>query len=386
VLNTFIAWGNPSKDSKKAYDYPGGHVISRFADIPVAVDTALKALDAIPENIIVNVLGTATEWGIYRMPDHFPMVREAGGQEAAVDMCRKLRELGVAGITMYAHPYFMHRQARNYIAAADTGMNYPHMDWHTSMGGIACIAAEEWYDLWTKEIYPQFAAMGVNSLYFDEGFGHQFICCKPEHCHGSSALGVLTAQSRGATRLYRAWRTWGGPDFFLSCESGSDVQARWIDMWQFVPTEVLRYTHPDKLMMLGPNRADPWASVARAWIFGCPLLVAPLSTPWEQTHLEGELLQALRKFVALRGELRKRKAPGYPQRFRDNLGLSVPPDLSAKVYADGTGVTVVYFAPKSFEGEVAVNGMPLGLPGMRTVRRTLKVPQKEMGYLIIPAT
>jgi len=385
VLNTFIAWGNPSKDPKQAYDYPNGHIISRFSDIPVAVDKAVKALEADPKNIIVNVLGTATEWGIYKMPDHFPMVKEAGGQEAAGDMCRKLRELGVAGITMYAHPCFMHRQARNYVPAADTDMNYPHMDWHTSMGGIACIAAEEWYELWVKKIYPQYGAMGVNALYFDEGFGHQFICRKPEHCHGPSALGILTAQSRGATRLYRAWRSAGGANFFLCCESGSDVQARWIDLWQFTPTEALRYTHPDKLMMLGPNKSDPWASVARAWIFGCPLLVAPLSTPWEQTHLDGELLQALRQFVALRRELRKKNAPGYPQRFRDNLGLSVPPDLSAKVYADGTGVTVAYFAPKSVEGEVAVDGMPLGLPGMRTVRRTLKVSPKEMGYLIIPA-
>jgi hypothetical protein len=385
MLNTFVAWGDPSKDPKQAYDYPRGHVINRFADITVAVDKALKALEAAPENIIVNILGTATEWGIYKMPDHFPMVKEAGGQEAAEVMCRQLRNSGVAGISMYAHTSFMHRQASNYIAAADTGMNYPHMDWHTSMGGIACIAAEEWYDLWTKKIYPQFAAMGVNALYFDEGFGHQFICRKPEHSHGSSAMGVLTAQARGATRLYRAWHASGGPSAYLCCEGGSDLQARWIDLWQFAPTEVLRYTHPDKMMKMGPEKADPRASVARAWMFGCPLLIAPLSTPWGPNQLEGELLDALRRFVALRRELRKIKAPGYPHRFRDNLGLNVPPDLKAKVYADPTGVTVAYFAPKSCDCEVVVNGIPLGLPEMKTQRRTLKAAQNEMGYLILPA-
>ena len=145
VLNHQIAWGNRLDKSRD--DYPNGHVIHRFDEIAPLTRKAIDALDVRPQNVIVNTLGTATDWGIYKMPDHFPMVAQAGGQAAAEQMARDLEAIGVAGICCYAHPYFMHRHAHNYLPAADTGWNYPHQDWHTSMGGIACIAESSWYQL-----------------------------------------------------------------------------------------------------------------------------------------------------------------------------------------------------------------------------------------------
>ena len=383
IFNTHIAWGAPSKDRTRAYDYPNGRVFNRFADIAPGVRRAIELIDVAPANVIVNVLGTATEWGIYKMPDHFPMVEQAGGQAAAEDMCRQLNAMGIGGINMYAHPYFMHREARNYVAAADTGMNYPHRDWHTSMGGIACIAADGWQQLWTQRILPQFAAMGVRALYMDEGFGHQFICTKADHGHGTSALAVLTAQSRGATSLYRAWRTLAGPQAFLSCEGGSDVQARWIDLWHFDPTEPLRYTHPDKMMMTGFDAKDIPAGIGRALIFGSPLMVVPLNAPYGNSPLQGNLLEVLRRFVALRRELREKKAPGYPHAFRDVTGLSEFGDLAIKSFADRSGITLAYFAPGPYAGEIVVDAARLGHPRLGRLRRGLKLAAAEMGYITL---
>jgi hypothetical protein len=259
------------------------------------------------------------------------------------------------------------------VREADTGWNYPHQDWHTSMGGIACMGQPQWAEMWRREIYPRYAAMGVTGLYMDEGFGHQFICSNPSHSHGDSALSVLTAQSRGATRLYKAFREVVGPKAFLSCETAGDVQARFIDLWHLNPNEVLRYTHPDRLMMANIDPRRPGESVARAFLFGCPVLVMP--SPKAGTNvLEGELLESLRRFVALRRELREQKAPGYPNGFRDTVGLTIKGgELRAKMFAGPGGATVAYYAEKPFAGEVIVDRR----------RPAIKAAEKEMGYVIL---
>ncbi len=369
VFNNNIAWGDSSKDPSRAYDYPNGHVIKRFEEIAPLTRQAIDALGAKPENVIVNTLGTGPDWGIYKMPDHFPMVEAAGGQAAAERMAADLNELGVAGICCYAHPYFLHRKANNYVASADTGRNYPHQDWHTSMGGIACMSEPAWQKLWSEKIYPRYAAMGIRGLYFDEGFGHQFICTNPEHSHGGSSVAILTAQSRGATELYRHFRDVIGPRAFLSCEGGSDLQARWIDLWHFEPTELLRFTHPDKLMMVSPNPKRIAESVAGALLFGCPLIF----TPSPADTLQGEMLDVLRRFVALRREMREARVPGYPQGFRDTAGLSVRGgSLRAKVYTGPKGATVVYFAAQPFDGELVFEG----------ARRKVTAAANQMGYAV----
>ncbi len=390
IINTFAAWGSSPKDKGKAYDYPNGYVINRFEDLAPKIEAAIKTLGAAPGNVLVNVLGTATSWGIYKMPDHFPMNAEAGGQAAAAEMCRKLNALGVGGLCFYAHPYFMHREAKNYVAKADTGWNYPHMDWHTSMGGIACMGSDEWIEMWRKEIYPKFAEMGITALYFDEGFGHQFICQRLDHSHGSSALALLTAQSRGASRLYRAWREAAGPKAYSACESGSDVQARLIDLWDFgAPTPIMRFTHPDKLIMARLRPKEIKASIGHAFIMGCPVLIAPLPGPFGSTPelLEGERLEGLRRFLELRREMRSKQAPGYPYSFKDDVGLTeVPPGLLAKVYADGRGLTVAYYAEQPVRGRLVIQADRLGLPALRRVVREVEAPAKEMGYLVAQAT
>ncbi|MFB3905794.1 MAG: hypothetical protein ACE15E_20285 [Acidobacteriota bacterium] len=382
VLNSHVAWGDPPKDRGKAYDYPNGKVVNRFADLPALVKEAVARLDIEPQSVILNVLGTGTTWGIYKMPDHLPMCPEAGGQEAADEAFRKIRELGIAGITLYAHPYFLHREATNCVPAADTRMNYPHRDWHTSLGGIACMAVPEWHQLWAEKIYPGFVRSGIAAMYFDEGFGHQFICTKAEHDHGNSALSALSAQSRGATRLYRTWREMAGPNAFLSCEGGSDVQARWIDLWHLPIIDTLRFTHPDKMSMAGVDAGNIRTSVAQAFLMGCPILVAPFPSPYASEKLEGEMLAALRDFVAARRRLRESRSPGYPFGFQDTLGLEIRPDgAQAKVYASGDGVTVVYFTPQAFEGEVRFDGKRLGWPKDRVQPLSLKTKAGEMGFL-----
>ena len=384
IINGFIAWGKKSTDKSRAYDFPDGVVITRFDAVAERVRDALAKLDLHADNAIVNLLGTGTHWGIYKMPDHFPMVEAAGGQAAGEKMAADLRQMGIAGLCFYAHPYFHHRNATNYEPAAETGWNYPHMDWHTSMGGIACMGEASWQRLWRERIIPQFVSSGVTGLYVDEGFGHQFICTRPNHSHGGSAVAILTAQTRGATGIYKEFRKQAGTRGFLQCETAGDLQARWIDLWDFNPNSTLRFTHPDHMMMTHVNRKAISESVAHALIYGCPLMIRALPSALSpQDILEGELLDAARSFVAIRREMREKRAPGYPQGFRDGLGLEVTGNLQAKLFTDGTAITVAYYAPEEFDGSLTVRGEAAGVPGVRRVVRPLRLKAKQMGYLVI---
>lgn len=385
IINGFIAWGKSSTDKKRAYDFPNGIVVARFDEVPRLVADVVQKVGVSPANTIVNLLGTGTHWGIYKMPDHFPMVEAAGGQAAGLKMAADLRQMGIGGLCFYAHPYFHHKDATNYEPGADTGMSYLHMDWHTSMGGIACMGESKWQDLWRKQIIPQFAAAGVTGLYVDEGFGHQFICTRAAHSHGGSALAALTAQTRGATSLYREFRKQAGERAFLECETAGDLQARWIDLWDFHPSAQLRFTHPDHMMMTRINQSAPAESVAQALIYGCPLMLRALPVPFGRRDvLEGELLDAVRRFVALRQEIRQRRAPGYPNGFRDTAGLDVSTSkLRAKLFTDGKAITLAYYAPEDFQGSISIRGDKIGVPRLRRIIRPFNVKAKQMGYLAI---
>jgi len=380
VFDSTVVQGSRSKVKGQVYDPDHGYVVNRFADLPKQVRNAAETLDLSLAHAILIVLGTGPNWGWYRLPDYFPMAELAGGQTAAEKMCSDLRAMNIGGLCFYAHPYFMHKQSRHYTASAETGLVYPHVDYDTSIGGIACMASDEWQTLWREEIFPKFVQMGIKSLYWDEGFGHQMICTRPEHVHGGSALGVLNAQIGGARRIYRSWRELAGADSFLLCEGGSDVQARHIELWGFpTPVETQRFTHPDKMIIAEIDNRHLRPSVAKALVYGCPLMVREFMGG--ESLLKGEALEVLRAFVRLRREMRQKAVPGYPQGFRGTKGLFFPQDqLMACVYTDGFEITVAYFASRPWQGEIVLDGRALGLRSQKEIRRSVNISENEMGY------
>jgi hypothetical protein len=251
------------------------------------------------------------------------------------------------------------------------------------MGGIACMASDQWQELWQEEIFPAFGALGIDALYWDEGFGHQMFCLSPDHSHGKSALAVLSAQMRGARYLYKGWRAAAGPDSFLSCESGGDVQARHIDLWHYSrPCSSMRFTHPDKMIITEIDSEDVRGSVGLAFVYGCPLMLRQFMEG--AIPLKGERLEALRAFVRLRQEMRARQVPGYPHRFRDEIGMNIEgKDLTGKIYSDSTGITVVYFSKSSCRGRIVVDGRRHCLPRLGVTEHSLRLKENQMGYLII---
>lgn len=378
IFNLTASWGKRISEDNR-HDLSQGEVRNRFLDVPAKVSAAIEDLKVDPSNVLVVMLGQATHWGIYKLPDYFPVNQEAGGPEAFKEMNRQLRQdIGVAGTHFYAHAAFNHPQADNYVAEADTGWdanlyaNYDHL------GRIACMDSDGWWRLWRDTIIPGFVESGASGIEFDEGFGHHFICSKPGHIHGTGAVSVLTAQPRGALRIFRECKRVLGPEGYLECEGGSDIGARHIDLWESSisrPVEIVRYTHPDKLITVF------WVvpeDVNKAFILGLPILLSIPAT-------NEEFLKLLKAFVRLRNGMREQRVPGYPNGFRDVDGLTVHGSvLRAKVFSSDEGITVAYYSTEGCDTEVRVDGRVLGHPKLRATRR-VRLAAQEAGFFSLAA-
>lgn len=164
----------------------------------------------------------------------------------------------------------------------------------------------------------------------------------------------------------------------MESEGGSDVGARYFDLWEAggkSPFEIVRYTHPDKLIVLFASDAE---DINRAFIYGMVVLrgVDALTPP--------EMVDAVRKYVELRRQIRERKAPGYPYGFRDDRGLSIStPSVVAKVFSDSRGITVTYYATEAASTELSINGQMLGQPRIGLRRHVLKLEAQQAGYFIL---
>ena len=102
------------------------------------------------------------------------------------------------------------------------------------------------------------------------------------------------------------------------------------------------------------------------------MIVAPFPGLGPPERLEGDLLAALKGFVAARASLRRRSAPGYPQGFEDTDDLVVPAGLRAKVFRSGARATVAYFAPERLEADIV----------WRSRKQKVRAAEREFGFLV----
>lgn len=177
------AWADKPNEKGAYEDYENNGVLRHsFAEIADRLDESIKKAGIKPENSLLVLLGQASHWGIYKLPDYFPACEQAGGDAGFVEMIRRMREdIGISGTHFYAHTSFNHREADNFVKSADTGrcpLLYANFEF---LGKIACIDDDNWQKLWRDKIIPEFAQRGASGIEFDEGFGHHFICYDPAH-------------------------------------------------------------------------------------------------------------------------------------------------------------------------------------------------------------
>lgn len=357
-------------------------VINPLDSIPAQIETVLQATGVSAERTSLNVIFFHPHVGRY--PEFFPVYEPAGGESGWKRMMARLRQMRLGYVIGYTHLSYNHPAARNYVLEADALNETLMLD--PILGHRACVDNSAWERLWREELIPAYKAHGLDGVFADEGHFPWGNCtvAGPTHLHGTSAVGILTSNTRGILRLHKLLHEGLGPGSVIDVEGAGDVSGRWADASHAYPHPALAYTLPFKRFFLFVDVQQPEPAVLRkvneALAHGYVLM-------FNLRH--DQLLRnigPLRRYVELRRKLEESHAPGYPQGFRDTVGLETSsPELVAKAFADPGGVTLVYYATAPVSGEITVDGAALGHPKPGRRKYRVKLGADELGFQILRA-
>lgn len=356
------------------------------------IKNTLSHLGVEAKHVGVSIHQGGTTWakpqapGSLSCPDFFPVAPEVGGTKALKEAIAELRMMGIRHVTGYVWVMGNHQNARNYVPEADASDWIP--DWNPPGGKPPCVNNSAWLALWRDQIAPEFREIGYNSLYFDMGPVVWGICQGrgPTHLHGSSTIGILTGSVRGGVLLSKEIRRTLGPDGSTNMEASGDITGRWVDIWTAFAEPTLKYTWPDKIYFGSPTTVQ---GLNEALVYGnIPFVNFIVKDEVSETlgSSEGDrrLLGPLRRYLILREQLAG--TPGYPDGFRDDVGLMVSdPNIVAKVFrAPDRGVTVVYYAKEVAQGAIVIDAGLLDNDWIGPPRREeVRLEKDEAGFFVI---
>lgn len=286
----------------------------------------------------------------FDVPIMVPATTSSGGTEALRRLDRNLQAMGFT-IYHYQHPFAVDPAGEGYIPSSDPGQATGY--WNGCTHHSVCIDNQPVRTLWIDRVLPDMRSMSIDGLLFDQAPLQQTVCDLSDHEHGLSAEERLTSHAQALVWLSKKARTIIDPEGqgFLVSEGYHDVLARYIDAAQscwhhwpiygsrFLP-EVRQYSLPWVVNHYNPAMEPDGKfeenTVLLAGILGGSV---GLNDHWSTTY------EIRREFITLRNSLRTARAPGFPQGFRDTIGLKVSqPGLVAKVFVDGSRATVTYYA------------------------------------------
>ncbi|HDZ22028.1 hypothetical protein LCGC14_0467660 [marine sediment metagenome] len=371
----------------------------KFKDIPPAFDAIIKRSGVEPGNLLTGVLAlwhSPLNW-----PDHFPRGMTGPKAEAAIAayeaMAGQLRAMGVEAITLFTHLFYNHRDANDYTPAAETGHDHENVIWY-EIGNNACMDTDEWQSLWADHYIPGYASVDCDGVMLDQGPTQYLVCTRGEHRHGNDGPAMLGSHTAATLEIVHAFRK-GYPKkrpVLLWTECASDLPTRWCDIWSGWDgepetgrraMEIVRYTFPYRPMSYTAFK-EKWTVEDVMTCTVNSLLVGGYYGFDAAVRWPRALDEPIRQYVRIRQELRQQNAPGFPQGFKDTIGLTVStPNLVAKVYANESGATIIYYAKKNIRNaKVALDLAALGLAKKnKRSKRTFRVSLKtnEAGYKII---
>ncbi|MFB3906562.1 MAG: hypothetical protein ACE15E_24235 [Acidobacteriota bacterium] len=361
-------------------------------DMPQAMSRLCTQFDARPSQVAVSCMQTQLG-SANPLPDFHKCAEYAGGCEAYARMARRLRSESYPAVLSYVYYWSQKPQATTFDPAASAGI--PRDDL-LQMERV-CLDNEATLKAWRDTIVPGIARLNANAVYFDMGSAFGQLCERPEHFHGSHSLGVLTTGFRQINRLVQEFRRQLGPERMLVTEAKDDIRGRHYDVWHGPTSELIRYTHPYRLVALDSQfiGGDEGQAVNRNGVFtkiqdagelalyalltGCQLITTPGS-------LQPGNVGLTRQFARLRRQMREQAAPGYPQGFVDTVGVRTSePELDARAFRDQTGATVAFcnWGTRPVSGWVSVDTSPLKVPARRPLRHSVKLGPREAGYFIL---
>ncbi len=366
-----------------------------FRSVPPAVKDVIEKSGVAPESIMVSILAFWQEAPLH-FPDHFPCGRD--NAEQAIAEFRKavaeIRAMGVQSVMLLTHLFYNHPKAVDYVPEAETDYDHQNVFWN-GIGHVACVEQPEWQDLWKNKYIPGFDSVDVSGVLLDQGPVAHLVCTNPDHVHGRDAVKMLSSFSRGTDMQIKAFREgFKGRDCFLWSECSGDLPTRNVDMWAAGvdgpsdqpgtsrTMEIVRYAFPYRLCSYTAFKED-WTvtdvneCLVNSYVVG-GYFGFEVNKQWP-----AELDEALAQYIRIRKELRDKPAPGYPQGFKDTVGLRVgDANLVARAYVGEGGLTVVYYAKEDVSTVVEIDRGILGLrDGSESFHVSLK--KDEAGYSIM---
>jgi hypothetical protein len=363
-----------------------------LAELPNQVSKLTTALQIDPERLAVWIPGTNTHGFDRLYPDFFPVNPKAGGDEALATAVQQLRAERVGAIILYTNPNYDHPMASHYVPDADTGDDSP-------AGHYACFASPSWLAMYLEQIAPQVAQLRINNVFMDQLWILFAACTQNNHHHSTEVPDILQAQIRGKANFGKAVRERlqaSQPDAFTSCEYGNDLTTRYVDVWcpdldgsrkstggDHMAPEMVRYTFPDVLVYMACEDKKIWPL---AFLDGLILRVdrqLMLSCSEQgQQYAKDAQDPIVSNFVKARKALREATAPGYPEGFRDNVGLRVEGSVEARTFRGADGITVVYYAPHAGVATLELDPAVLGFTHAPRQTYSLRVQDHEYGFRI----
>lgn len=377
VKNLYLRVGFFIGENSIGNTYPR-KVVTPLDSIAPQMKAVLKATGARPEN--VGVSATFFHPHVGRYPEWFPVYEAAGGERGWTQMVSSLHQMGL-WISGYTHLSYDHPSAKNYVLEADALDTVPKTN--PTAGNRACLDNSAWIRLWRDQLIPAYRAHGFDGVYADEGFFPWGMCAVvgPSHLHGTSAISILTANTRGSIRLHKLFHAGLGPGSVIMTEGAGDVSGRWVDMNHAYPDPAVAYTLPFKRYIWGLDALPPEPKLAEniniSLAHGYAIMLNVSARP------VGDLPE-VRRYVETRRKMEASHAPGYPEGFRDTVGVrTTDPALIAKTFVSVSGITLIYYATAPVRGEVTVDAAALGHPKLGARKFPVTLAKDGIGFQLL---
>lgn len=380
VKDVYVQFGFFIADNSIGNAYPR-KVRNHTETIIPQMRAALEPMGLEPRNASANLIFFHPNVGRY--PEFFPVWEPAGGDKGLKQTIAGLHKMGIKYVIGYTHLSYNHPAAKNYVYGADVHGTSPPTN--PTAGLRACIDNSAWIRLWKERLIPAYASLGFDGVYADEGHFPWGTCSfnGPDHLHGPTAVGILTANTRGSLRLFKMLHERLGPQSVIMVEGSGDVSGRWADADHAYPDPAVAYTLPFKRYMWYVDVLTPDPKISEqvniAVAHGYALM------PNLENGKKISDFTPFRRYVATRKRIEAASAPGYPQGFRDTVGLKwTNRALEARAFRDPVaGITVVYYATAPVDTELELDGAALGYPKIGTQRQRVKLDKDGVDFWIV---
>ncbi|GHU74704.1 hypothetical protein AGMMS49992_16940 [Clostridia bacterium] len=388
-------WFEKSPGLAAHYDfqYQGGGIVHRFADIPALYDKAL----ALGMNHLL-----LSGWNVDGFDNGFPQYTpnpNLGTEQDLIDAVRAVRERG-GHVAFYLNARLCNIK---YESRADLIKNSAIMErsgnLHIEQYGARdlsfasmCPEGPAWHDEFVGVVNYLTHTIGADSMYLDQlAMGPSVLCYHPDH---KEHEGNPAGWNQGYERMLENMRAGYDPDgMALLYEGCSDIHGEGVS-GQLVSTmfylfsgaypELYKYTFPDQILvdMMNPRRhsgmrADHVARrstelLYKAFVVGSYLWTYDLE--WDN-GFDRDPEQAER--LLKQNTLRRHWLEAYGQgRFVDNKGLgAVPEKLLVKRFELERGALLAVANEHHVSGEISIEWLGDALP--RLTVRTLEAPSVE---------